>query len=312
MVTTTSELSTHRSTTDGDGTATGTTVVDSALVAYPSFDGSIILLMSGDYRGQHRTIDGDTTGGTISPAKAFDGQIVTGVNYIITSTVSPQRIDNLSYHATVSTYTNVTTFSASSIAGYGDDYFNNWYVYVVRDSAGAGAAPQGEPPSQISNYVSATGTFTHAAFTVPIAATDEIIILHSTIGSIISSSTTIDNTFSIVNAILTLTETGGTITTNGALQSLYVNNAPAGIFQPRKLLLDFTNHVAGDTMIIRTYYRLNAAGALIKQDEETIIGVQDPAIITIDLEDNRFGYEITIEKTLGANLTYDWEVIYKI
>lgn len=312
MVTTTSELSTHRSTTDGDGAAVGTTVIDSALVAYPSFDGSIILIMSGDYRGQHRTIDGDTTGGTINLAKAFDGQIVEGINYIITSTVSPQRIDNLSYHATVSIYTNVTTFAASSLAGYSDDYFNDWYVYVVRDSAGAGAAPQGEPPSQISDYVSATGTFTHAAFTVPLAATDEILILHSTIGSIISSSTTIDNIFSIVNAILTLTETGGTITTDGALQSLYINNAPAGVFQPRKLLLDFTNHAIGDVMIIRTYHRLNAAGGLIKQDEEIIVGPQDPATITIYLEDNRFGYEITIHKTVGANVTYDWEVIYKI
>ena len=312
MVTTTSELSTHRSTTDGDGLANGSTVVDSALAAYPNFDGSIILIMSGDYRGQHRTIDGDTTTGTINLAKAFGGQIVEGINYIITSTVSPQRIDNLSYHATVSTYTNVTTFAASSLAGYGDDYFNDWFVYVTRDSAGAGAAPQGEL-SQITDYVSATGTFTHAAFTVPLAATDEVIILHSAIGSAITSSDTINDIFNLVNAILTLTETGGTITTDGALQSLYINNAPAGVFQPRKLLIDFTNHVAGDTMIIRTYYRINPTGGLlIKQDEETIIGVQDPAIITIDLEDNRYGYEITIEKTVGANLTYDWQIIYKI
>ena len=312
MVTTSSELSTHRSTTDGDGLANGSTVVDSALVAYPSFDGSIILIMSGDYRGQHRTIDGDTTGGTINIAKAFDGQIVSGINYIITSTVSPQRIDNLSFHATVSTYTNVTTFAASSLKGYSDEYFKDWYVYVVRDSAGAGAAPQNEPPSQITSYTSSTGTFTHAAFTVPLAVSDEVIILQPTIGSVISSSTTIDNIFSIVNALLTLTETGGTITTDGLLQSLYINNAPAGIFQPRKLLLDFTNHAIGDTMIIRTYYRLNAAGGLIKQDEETIVGVQDPSIITIDLEDNRFGYEVTIHKTVGANLAYDYELIYKI
>ena len=132
------------------------------------------------------------------------------------------------------------------------------------------------------------------------------------LGTSASLGITVSNIFNLVNGILTLTETGGTITTGGALQTLYINNAPAGIFQPRKLLIDFTNHAIGDVMIIRTYYRLNATGLLIKQDEETIVGVQDPALITIYLEENRFGYEITIEKTVGANLTYDWEVIYKI
>lgn len=135
--------------------------------------------------------------------------------------------------------------------------------------------------------------------------------LQDSLGMTPSSSITIANIFNAVNAILTLTETGATITTDGALQTLYINNAPAGVFQPRKLLIDFTNHVAGDVMIIRTYYRLKTGGGLIKQDEEPIVGVQDPAIITIDLEDNRFGYEVTIEKTVGANLTYDWEVLYK-
>ncbi|GAH24839.1 unnamed protein product [marine sediment metagenome] len=218
----------------------------------------------------------------------------------------------LSMYGVVTTYTDITHFKCSNLSRFGNDFFKNWYVYVVRDSAGAGAAPQGEDAKKISDYTSSDGTFEHTAFTVDLAVDDEVLILHEAIGSIIINTEIIDNIFDLVNAILTLTGTGGTITTTGALQSLYINNAPAGVFQPRKLLIDFSNHVAGDVMIIRTYYRLNAAGALIKQDEEPIVDVQDPAIITIDLEDNRFGYEVTIHKTVGANLTYDWEVIYKI
>ena len=217
----------YKGVTDADGNVGSTTLKCSDIGSastYPDFDGNQIIITSGSYKGQARDIDGSTNGdvaGTITSAKAFGGQIVSGTSFIITG---------------------------------------------IR------------------------------------AASAEIDDLQATV----------DIIFNIVNAILTLTETGGTITTDGALQTLYINNAPAGVFQPRKLLMDFSNHAIGDIMIIRTYYRLNAAGALIKQDEETIVGVQDPATITIDLEDNRFGYEITIHKTVGANLTYDYELIYKI
>jgi len=218
----------------------------------------------------------------------------------------------LAMYGKVTTYTDTTHFKVSTLSRFGDNFFANrkWYVFVARDAGGASAAPDGEV-QPISDYTSSDGTFEHTGFTVPLAVGDEVLILQEAIASAITSSTTINNIFDLVNGILTLTETGGTITTNGAVQTLYINNAPAGVFQPRKALIDFTNHVAGDVMVIRAYYRLNAAGGLIKQDEESIIGVQDPEIITIDLEDNRFGYEVTIEKTVGANLTYDWEVVFK-
>ena len=253
-----------------------------------------------------------------SPAK-----IVRHYIYPTNATLRESKIDRtyerqveqsmpLAMYGKVTTYTDTTHFKMSTLSGqFGNDFFNNWYVYVVRDAGGAGAAPQGEAPKPISDYTSSDGTFVHTAFTVPLAVGDEVLILQEAIASVITSSTTVNNIFDLVNAILTLTETGGTITTNGALQTLYINNTPAGIFQPRKLLIDFTNHAIGDVMIIRTYYRINPAGGLIKQDEESIVGPRDPATITIYLEDNRFGYEVTIEKTVGADLTYDWGVIYK-
>jgi hypothetical protein len=117
--------------------------------------------------------------------------------------------------------------------------------------------------------------------------------------------------FDIVNAELVTTETGGTITTDGTEQTIYINNAPAGVFEPRAIQLDFTNQTAAETVVIRTYYRINPAGGLIKQDEVSFAGVQDPLLKTIRLVENRYGIKVTIQKIAGSNLAYDWEVIYR-
>jgi hypothetical protein len=88
----------------------------------------------------------------------------------------------LVFKATVTTYTDTTHFKASGLAGFGNDYFggpnNSWYVYALRDSGGAGALPQGEDET-ISDYVSSDGTFTHTAFTTPLAVGDEVLIVHA-------------------------------------------------------------------------------------------------------------------------------------
>jgi hypothetical protein len=88
----------------------------------------------------------------------------------------------LAFKGTVTTYTDTTHFKVSGLAGFGNDYFggpnNSWYVYALRDSGGAGALPQGEDET-ISDYVSSDGTFTHTAFTTPLAVGDEVLIVHA-------------------------------------------------------------------------------------------------------------------------------------
>jgi hypothetical protein len=121
----------------------------------------------------------------------------------------------------------------------------------------------------------------------------------------------IDTILGLSAAELVTTETGGTITTDGTEQNVYINNAPAGVYEPRAVQIDFTNQTAAETVVIRTYYRINPAGNLIQQDEVTFAGVQDPPLKTITLVENRYGIRVTIEKTGGSNLAYDWEVIYR-
>lgn len=220
------------------------------------------------------------------------------------------RLDGLSYHAIVTTWDNATQFKADDLAGWKDDYFNGWYVYVVRDLGGAGVAPQNEI-QPISNYADADGTFTHLGFTVNLAVGDEILILHESIGSIIINTGVISNIFNLVNALLTLTETGSTITTDGTVQNLYINENPSGIYDPKNIQLDFTAQAAGETIVIRESYRIKSGGNYIEKDAVTFTGVQSPKLKNIILEENRFGIKVTIQKTAGANKDYDWRVMYK-
>ncbi len=113
-------------------------------------------------------------------------------------------------------------------------------------------------------------------------------------------------------SFLILTETGATVTTDGGEQTLYVNNSPTGVFSPKIVQIDFTNQTAAETVVIKEYYRIKSGGVLVLIDEVTFIGVQDPLLKNIRLEENRFGVRVTIEKTAGANRNYDYEAVYAI
>jgi hypothetical protein len=183
----------------------------------------------------------------------------------------------------------------------------------VWDAAGGEAAPQGES-QVITDYVSATGTFTHAAFGAALVAGDKVLLSLTDPNAIAGDATAANQTTIIdgVNAILTLTETGGTVTTDGTEQNVYINNAPAGVFDPKIVQIDFTNHTATETVVIREYYRIKSGGGLIKNDEIQFAGVQDPLLKTVTLEPNRFGVKVTIEKTAGTNRAYDFEAVYGV
>ena len=133
------------------------------------------------------------------------------------------------------------------------------------------------------------------------------------LGTNTGTAIAISNIFSIVNALLTLTETGGVVATNGANEvDVYINNAPVGVYDPKIIQIDFSNQTAGETVVIREYYRIEATGGLIMKHEVTFTGVQNPLLKNVTLEQNRFGVKVTMQKTVGTNRDYDFEVIYKI
>ena len=72
--------------TDGAGAVDGSSLICSELIGLPDFDGARVVILSGDYAGQSRVIDGTTLAGIISPDEAFGGQIQAQVEFaIITS-----------------------------------------------------------------------------------------------------------------------------------------------------------------------------------------------------------------------------------
>ena len=117
---------------------------------------------------------------------------------------------------------------------------------------------------------------------------------------------------SLAASILTLTETGGTIATDGTEQILYVNDTPAGVFSPNTINVDFTNQFNGTTVVLKEYYRIKSGGDLRLTDMVAFPDGQSPDLKIISLKENRFGIIISIQKTAGANANYDYEVFYKI
>ncbi len=109
-----------------------------------------------------------------------------------------------------------------------------------------------------------------------------------------------------------LEETGGELTTDGTTQTIYINNAPAGIYRPICAIIDFANHTATETVVLRVLYRIAPAGPLTVHDELAFVGVTDDALVIIDLSPTRYGIQIVIEKTAGTNRAYDWTVFYEV
>lgn len=116
----------------------------------------------------------------------------------------------------------------------------------------------------------------------------------------------------MLNAILTLTETGGIVTTTGpgTEDNVYANDAPAGVFRPIVVTIDTSDLAGGETVTVRTYYRIRAGGtARLKGTPVIFAGVQAEPMKDIVLQPNRFGVIVTIEGTAGV--VYEWEVHYK-
>lgn len=196
--------------------------------------------------------------------------------------------------------TSSTTVPADTGRGEGNDFFKGC---ILMPLAGAAAYQ----PRPIRSFTSVTGVF---------ILDEPLTIAPGLMPYIILASDypvqRLLDIFNLVNAMLESTETGGTITTDGAEQNIYINNAPAGVFEPLMIKLNLTNQLAAATLRVRTYYHIRPGGALLLQDDVNYVGVVTPPLIHIDLDPNRYGIQVTEELTAGANFALDWEVIYRV
>ena len=124
----------------------------------------------------------------INTATDASGQIAlrpdSGINQLNTTTITTiaSAIDALTGYGMVGlveTNTGGTTeVIAGSLGGYGDDVFNEgWSLVCIFDTAGAvGTLPSGEV-RDITDYATATGTFTTAAWTAALTAGDYVALV---------------------------------------------------------------------------------------------------------------------------------------
>lgn len=122
----------------------------------------------------------------------------------------------------------------------------------------------------------------------------------------------VDAIEALVEAETILEETGGEITTDGTAQTIYINNAPAGVYKPICIKIDFVDQTVTETVVIRELYRIAPAGPLTVHDELTFVGVVADPLVKIDLSPTRYGIRVVIEKTAGTNRAYDWQVFYEV
>jgi len=115
----------------------------------------------------------------------------------------------LSFIGTVTGIAGAPNFQCSNLIGFGDDFFKDYWSYVVRDAGGAGAAPQGEM-LECTGYDSATGDFTVAAYTAAIAVGDKVLLIHPAIASLINTTYGLSALKTLIDAIETKLDTPAT------------------------------------------------------------------------------------------------------
>ncbi len=156
-------------------------------------------------------------------------------------------------------------------------------------------------------------TITNAAIAA-IAVTQAVIlaVVQDTNADLEIVDANVDAIRVITDAEGILTEAGADLTTDGTEQNVYINNTPAGVFEPRLFQVDFANQTVAETLVIRTYYRHVAAGPWVRDDIYPVVGVPVNALISVPLKSNRFGITVTLELTAGTNRVYPWTVFYEV
>ena len=137
-----------------------------------------------------------------------------------------------------------------------------------------------------------------------------IVILRAAIASM---QIDVDAIKAVTEAEGILEETGGTITSElGAEITVYRNNSPTGTFIPKCVKIATSNQTAAETITIKEYYRIESGGALLLHDSVTYAGVIAMEVITVHLDPNRFGVEVTLLLDAGETKDYLWEALYEV
>ncbi len=176
--------------------------------------------------------------------------------------VTKVRTD-LAYFGVVTRIISNTQFVAAGLAGLGDGALVGYAAYVLAKADGTITAPHAEQPA-VTAYVSSSGTFTHAAYTVPLAAGDQLLLLHPNI------STNISSLITQVNKLAGETPVSGTTTANwNAAEADIISIGTDNIRNKLHSLVLDINPLVG-TVTIRLYQQVNGVERRVYQQTFTV------------------------------------------
>jgi hypothetical protein len=189
-----------------------------------------------------------------------------------------------------------TAIVSADLAGFGDDYFNTkYYMQVTKNANSVGNSPEPEV-RQITDYVSATGTFTVTAFGANVEETDEILVIHESIANIGRD----DNSNGVVTTNVASNADGSVLERLEYLQAAHVQNGTDLMIE--KTLVSSAIPQAGVDITGVATGPLEILGITLNTDATGLAGGTNLQIVS----DNDNGQEIIFEETiasLGGNQT---------
>ncbi|KKL08911.1 hypothetical protein LCGC14_2571110 [marine sediment metagenome] len=111
----------------------------------------------------------------------------------------PRIRTDLAFFGRVTQVISNTQFVAAGLAGLGDGALVGYAAYVLVKADGTITAPHAEQPA-VSAYVTASGTFTHVAYTATLTVGDQLLLLHPNVSSAVTGVATLLTRLSAVRA----------------------------------------------------------------------------------------------------------------
>lgn len=224
-----------------------------------------------------------------------------GDNSVAIGTVT-DRLYELVQTSSTLTGTPTVNFFDTNLTEATDDHYNGSIIIFTSGNL-AGQA------SIIVGYDGTTKEITvNPAFIEAPSSGNAFVIVSSSLGSVFTGAKGLEQVYDAIDTRLSPSRVGDTTTADGSEQVLYIQDNPDRIFKPNQFIINVTNMQAGDTTVIRVYYRIKEGGNYVKHVETTYADDEDPDLKNTELLPNVYGVKITLEQSGGVNRDYDWEV----
>jgi len=288
-----SDLILKEGVTTSNGNAGGTTIIDGSLIGKQDYlSGLQVRILSGTYQLITRTIESfnSVTGTiTIPGSNPFPGQIVKGTGYVIMG-VTASSAESLNLMADVGDASASTLGSLYTILGNPAQSFDTNLNISAAERLKNFIAKTGgtEVPAGSSLYGALGGT----GF---VTATDSLKVIAADVAS-----------------ILDMTRSEALVAVTAAETNLFIDDAPTIIVNGLSVKIDLTNMAAGDTYVLREYYRITNGGAYFRVSDDAanaLVGAQSPVLKVVHLETYRYGCKVTAQKTAGTDRSFQTETI---